>query len=214
MTSRLKTIIRKIKFFFFKLLVERSQAKAVIEADIHRWVLMNDSSRSGGTAHEKLEWLLYADNMEEFRNLIYFRVGSPSNLFDRFMLSVARVFFKPLESLMISSPSVGPGLVIKHGYDTFVDAEKIGENCLIFQDVVVGGKNEIDDRPTIGNYVHISVGSKVLGRITIGDHAVIAANSVVTKDMPPNSLALGIPARIIKDAGNRAEYVASGEVPA
>jgi serine O-acetyltransferase len=105
--------------------------------------------------------------------------------------------------------------VIKHGYDTVIEAERIGKNCLIFQDVVISHKSDqLDDLPTIGNYVHISVGAKVLGKITIGDHAVIAANSVVTKDMPPNSLALGIPARIIKEAGSRAEYIASGEISA
>jgi len=175
---------------------------------------MNAPALSGNTIFEKLTWLLYADHMEEFRNLFYYRIGSPARSLDRFLLFLSRSFFKPLQSLFISSTSIGAGLVIKHGFGTVIEAEKIGENCLIFQDVVIGYKNDIDDRPTIGNYVHVSVGSKVLGNITIGDHAVIAANSVVTRDMPPNSLAVGIPARIIRDAGNKAEYIASGEIPA
>lgn len=214
MLRTLLNIFRKIKLHPFKLLLDRSPAKTVIEADIHRWVLMNDASRSGGALHEKLIWLLYAENMEEFRNLVYYRVGTPKSSLDRFLLALSKALFKPLGTLLISSPSIGTGLVVKHGYGTVIEAEKIGDNCLIFQDVVIGVKNEDNDRPTIGNYVHISVGSKVLGNITIGDHSVIAANSVVTKDMPPNSLAVGIPARIVRDAGNKAEYVAIGEVPA
>jgi serine O-acetyltransferase len=99
-----------------------------------------------------------------------------------------------------------------HGHGTFVDAERIGRNCLVFQDVVIGQKQEDGPCPVIGDYVHISTGSKVLGGITIGNHSVIAANAVVIKSMPPNSLAVGVPARIFKESGNKAAYIARGEV--
>ncbi|MBK9925978.1 MAG: serine acetyltransferase [Anaerolineales bacterium] len=201
-----------IKLYPLKLLINRLPDKKYIEMDIRRWVRMNDNSRSGGTIWEQLMWLLYAENMEEFRNLLYFRFDSPSSLLDKFLLSLSKTLFQPLETLSISASTIGPGLVIKHGYGTAIKAQTIGENCLIFQDVVIGYKNETDDLPIIGNCVHVSVGSKVLGNITIGDYSVIAANSVVTKDMPPNSLAIGIPARIIRDAGTKAEHVANGEV--
>jgi serine O-acetyltransferase len=212
MFGKIRIIVRKIKLYPLKILVRRSRVRDVIEKDMDRWIRMTDNSRSDYSVFEKLYWLIYAENIEEFRNLLYYRIGSPAGFLERFLLNLSRTLIKPVDTLLISSKSIGPGLIIKHGYGTVIDAEKIGDNCLVFQDVVVGFKNEADDRPTIGNYVHISVGSKVLGNITIGDHAVIAANSVVTKNMPPNSLAVGIPARIIKDAGNKAEYVASGEI--
>lgn len=214
MLGKLRILIRKIKFFPLKVLVLRSHARELIERDAARWVKMTDGSRSVHIASENLYWLLYTENIEEFRNFLYYRIGSPSSFLDRFLLSLSRIFFKPLETLLIASPEIGSGFYIRHGHSTLIEAEKIGENCLVFQDVVIGHKNELDDRPILGNYVHVSGGAKVLGRISIGDHAVIAANSVVTKDMPPNSLALGIPARIIKDAGNRAEYIAIGEIQA
>jgi len=214
MLRKILNIIRKIKAYPLKYLLDRSPTKAVIEKDIQWWVHMIDRSRSDDTLFEKLMFLLYAENLEEFRNIFYYRIGNPSGFLKKSLLALSKMMYKPRSTLSISSPSVGPGLVIMHGFGTVIDAEKMGENCLVFQDVVIGTKNEADDRPTIGNYVHISVGSKVLGRITIGDHAVIAANSVVTKDMPPNSLALGIPARIIKEAGNKAEYIADGTIPA
>jgi serine O-acetyltransferase len=196
-----------------KYLFDRSQAKAAIEADVQRFVQFHNRSRSGDPIYEKLVWLWNASSLEEFRYLFYFRIGSPSNLIEKLLLALTKAIYRPRMTMSISCPSIGPGFVIMHGAATVVEAEKIGKNCLVFQETVIGYKNEsadvpANDRPTIGDYVHISTGAKVLGKITIGDHAVIAANTVVTKDMPPNSLAVGVPARIIKDAGNRAEYIA------
>jgi acetyltransferase-like isoleucine patch superfamily enzyme len=53
-------------------------------------------------------------------------------------------------------------------------------------------------RVTIGNDVWIGCGVRVLAGVTIGDHVVIGAGAIVTKDIPPNSLAVGVPARVIK----------------
>jgi serine O-acetyltransferase len=214
MLNGLRSLLLKFLVSPLKYLLDRSPAKAAIELDIHRHVQIHNRSQSGDPVFEKLMWLWYAENLEEFRHLFYFRIGSPSRFLEKFLLALLKKLYRPRYTMTISSPSVGPGLVIMHGVGTVIEAEKIGENCLIFQDVTIGYKNEIDDRPTIGNYVHISVGARVLGKITIGDHAVIAANTVVTKDMSPNSLAVGIPARIIKDAGNRSEYIARGIISA
>lgn len=206
-------LIRKIRVYPLMYLLDRSQSKAAIEQDIHRWVQMHPHLQMGETLFDKLILILHTGNLEDFHNLFYYRIGSPSNFLERIFLSLSKMIYKPVVTLSISSPSIGPGLVTLHGINTVIEAEKIGENCLIVQDVVIGCKNEANDRPTIGNYVHISTGAKILGKITIGDHAVIAANTVVTKDMPPNSLAIGVPARILKNAGNMAAYIARGEVP-
>jgi serine O-acetyltransferase len=56
---------------------------------------------------------------------------------------------------------------------------------------------ELKDAPRIGNNVNIGAGAKILGPISIGNNVDIGANSVVIKDVPDNSLAVGIPARII-----------------
>jgi len=203
-----------IKVYAFKYLLDRSPAKAAIEMDAHGYVLMHNPSIAGASFFEKLGWLLLAENLEEFHNLFYYRVGSPATFLERRMLALMKVLYKPRNTIYIATPSIGPGFVLMHGLGNVIDAERIGENCLIFQEVVIGSKNEVNDRPTIGNYVHVGVGAKVLGSITIGDHAVIAANTVVTKDLPANSLAIGVPARIIREAGNRAEYIASGMISA
>lgn len=83
------------------------------------------------------------------------------------------------------------GIVIS-GYAEF------GDNCIVRNGVTVGLKNvDILRAPRIGNNVDIGAGAKILGDITIGDNVLIGANAVVLTDVPSNSLAVGVPARII-----------------
>lgn len=62
-------------------------------------------------------------------------------------------------------------------------------------------KDAYDDRPkpvTIGNDVWIAMNVTIMGGVTVGDGAIIAAHSVVTKDVPPYAIVGGIPAKVIK----------------
>ena len=83
------------------------------------------------------------------------------------------------------------GGIIISGFASF------GDNCVI-RDGVTVGLRRVDDpvAPQIGNNVDIGTGAKVLGGITIGDNVVIGANAVVLEDVPPNSIAVGVPAKI------------------
>ena len=74
----------------------------------------------------------------------------------------------------------------------------IGENCEISHQVTIGGRGGFHEVPVIGNDVFIGAGAKVLGPITVGDGATIGANAVVLTDVPAHSVAVGIPARVIK----------------
>lgn len=84
------------------------------------------------------------------------------------------------------------GEVIISGYARF------GDNCIVRNGVTIG-LQRIDEivAPTIGNNVNIGAGAKILGGIAIGNNVDIGANAVVITDIPPNSLAVGVPARII-----------------
>ncbi|EGA90829.1 serine o-acetyltransferase [Planococcus donghaensis MPA1U2] len=80
---------------------------------------------------------------------------------------------------------------------------KIEENCKIYQNVTlggngkkVGGKTINRGGPILRKNVVVFAGACVLGPITIGENSIIGANAVVTKDVPPNSLAVGVPAVI------------------
>ena len=91
---------------------------------------------------------------------------------------------------------VGQNFVIDHFGGIVVSGyARFGDDCRIRNGVVVGLKN-VDEpcAPSIGNNVDIGAGAKVLGKITIGDNVIIGANAVVIKDVPSNSIAVGVPA--------------------
>jgi len=98
---------------------------------------------------------------------------------------------------------IGPGLYIGHFGTIIISGGcRIGANCNLSQGVTLGVKagGSHPGFPVIGNNVYIGPGAKIIGGITIGDNCVIGANSVVTKDFPPNSVIAGVPAKVIGDS--------------
>lgn len=83
----------------------------------------------------------------------------------------------------------------------------IGNDCHIDQNVTLGGTSKKEGVPKLGNSVYIGSGAVILGPVTIGDNVVIGANSVVVKSIPSNSLAVGIPAKVIKTGIRKEHYV-------
>jgi serine O-acetyltransferase len=76
----------------------------------------------------------------------------------------------------------------------------MGDDCMIRQGVTLGnvGASDPSGAPSVGNRVHIGAGAKVLGRIRIGDDAVIGANAVVVRDVAAKTVVGGVPARVLK----------------
>ena len=93
---------------------------------------------------------------------------------------------------------VGRRLIIEHFGDIIISGDTvIGDDVIIRNGVTIGLKRTgIAGAPIIGNRVDIGAGAKILGAIHIGDDVVIGANAVVLKDIPANSLAVGVPATI------------------
>ena len=81
----------------------------------------------------------------------------------------------------------------------------IGDDCTLYQGVTLGGTgNETGKRhPTLGDNVTVGSGAKVLGNIHIGDNVRIGGNSVVVKDVPPDSTVVGVPGRVVRRNGCR-----------
>lgn len=101
---------------------------------------------------------------------------------------------------------IGKGFFIDHGGGVVIgETTEIGDDVTIYQGVTLGGtgKQKGKRHPTIGNNVTISVGSKILGAITIGDHAKIGGGSVVLKSVPPHCTVVGVPGRIVVRDGAR-----------
>jgi serine O-acetyltransferase len=160
----------------------------VIFTDIARWASISHLGQSTRTSERIIIFLRLMTFFPEYRNVFYFRTGIVGKLLS--------IFCRPLATLSFNSKRIGPGLFIQHGYDTSVSADEIGENCWINQQVTVGYTNDTD-RPTIGNNVTIHAGAKILGKVTIGDNSKVGANSVVTRDVPPDVTVMGVPATIV-----------------
>ncbi len=91
--------------------------------------------------------------------------------------------------------AIGGGLLIPHPNGIVIHpGARIGPNCLIFQQVTIGALGS--EVPTIGGHVDFGAGAKVLGAISIGDHARVGANAVVLIDVPSRCSAVGIPAQV------------------
>lgn len=103
------------------------------------------------------------------------------------------------------SARIGPGLVLVHCFGTVVgSAVRIEGQCVLFHGVTLGdrgsewvGSRRSDGHPVVGRGCMFGAGAKVLGPVTIGARTVIGANSVVISDVPDDSVAAGMPARVV-----------------
>lgn len=94
--------------------------------------------------------------------------------------------------------TIGRRFFIDHGMGVVIgETAEIGDGVMLYHGVTLGGQvlTQTKRHPTVGDNVTIGAGAKVLGPIMIGSGSAIGANAVVTKDVPENSIAVGIPAK-------------------
>ncbi|MFX1275255.1 MAG: serine O-acetyltransferase [Promethearchaeota archaeon] len=113
---------------------------------------------------------------------------------------------------------IGSDFFIDHGAGVVIgETAEIGNNVTLYAGVVLGGVSleQKKRHPTIGNNVVIGTGAKLLGPITIGDNVKVGANSVVVNDVPPNSVVVGVPGKIISREGDKIKKIdlAHGDLP-
>ncbi|MBD3810283.1 MAG: serine O-acetyltransferase [Sulfuricurvum sp.] len=97
--------------------------------------------------------------------------------------------------------TIGRRVFIDHGFGVVIgQTAVIEDDVLIYQGVTLGGVSLVAGKrhPTIKRGVVIGAGAKVLGNITVGANSKIGANSVVVREVPENSTAIGIPAHVIQ----------------
>jgi serine O-acetyltransferase len=185
-------MIRKFIYFFGQLLflphvilfLFSSERKSIIE-DIY-------ARKPKKVGHLNHCYYLSLELLQStyFRTLFYFRTNSIAS-------KLLRIFYPKNNSFTIDvTTKIGKGLQLAHPYSTILNAESIGNNVYVNHLVTLGEKNR--KRPIIGNNVELHAGCIIIGGITIGDNTVIGAGSVVVKDVPANSIAVGNPARIIE----------------
>ena len=135
--------------------------------------------------------------------LVWYRVSRPLWLHRRnpaflFLLIIMRAlypfirFYSGLE--LAPSVDLGPGAWIGHfGHTVISPYTKIGSHFTLLQGVTIGvGTGGI---PTFGDNVSVGTGATIIGGIHIGDNVTIGAGAVVTRDVPDDSLAIGVPAQ-------------------
>ncbi len=101
--------------------------------------------------------------------------------------------------------NIGPGLYIGHFGGIFIDSGSwIGEHCNVAQGVTIGegGRGELHGVPIIGDRVHFGANALILGKITVGDDAVIGPGAVVMSPVPACGVAMGNPARVVGLTGS------------
>lgn len=92
---------------------------------------------------------------------------------------------------------IGAGLCLYHPANIMIGrGVEIGKECQIYHEVTLG-TGQVPGTPKIGNRVTIYPGARVLGGVVIGDGTFIGANCVVTRNVPPNSVIIAAPGRVI-----------------
>ncbi|HEV8642916.1 MAG TPA: serine O-acetyltransferase [Methylomirabilota bacterium] len=101
---------------------------------------------------------------------------------------------------------LGPGLFIDHGMGVVIgETAEVGENVTLLQGVTLGGTSLKREKrhPTLGNNVVVGAGAKIIGGFVIGAGSRIGAGSVVVREVPPNSVVVGVPGRVAYKDGRR-----------
>jgi len=103
---------------------------------------------------------------------------------------------------------LGPGLFIDHGMGVVIgETAEVGENVTLLQGVTLGGTSLKREKrhPTLGDSVVVGAGAKVIGGFLIGNGSRIGAGSVVVREVPANSVVVGVPGRVTYRDGRRVE---------
>jgi serine O-acetyltransferase len=96
--------------------------------------------------------------------------------------------------------TIGRRVFIDHGMGVVIgETTVVGDDVTLYQGVTLGGTGKAIGKrhPTIGNGVVVGVGAKVLGAVTVGEGAKIGGGAVVTRNVPPHTTAVGVPARAV-----------------
>lgn len=121
----------------------------------------------------------------------------------RFLSNIGR-FLTGIE--IHPAAKLGPGLFIDHGMGVVIgETAEVGENVTLLQGVTLGGTSLKREKrhPTLGNNVVVGAGAKIIGGFKIGDGSRIGAGSVVVREVPTNSVVVGVPGRVTYRDGQR-----------
>lgn len=177
-------------------------------------LIYQDLSRSSDK-QTKLSAFRFLITNTSFKMSFWFRVGTylqnkKCKLLYYLVLSYyRRIMYKTGIQLPLGT-MVGEGLKFYHFGNVVINKKtKIGKNASIYNGVTIGinlsPEAEKGLPPILGDNVVLCAGAKVIGNVNVGNNCVIGANAVVTKDIPDNSVVVGVPAKLLRTNGD--EYV-------
>lgn len=181
----------------------------IIKEDIKTVFVRDPAARTA------LEVLLLYPGMHAiwFHRVAHWLWRHKLRLIARFISHVAR-FLTGIE--IHPGATIGRRFFIDHGAGVVIgETANIGNDVLMYQGVVLGGTTleKKKRHPTIGNNVVIGSAAILLGPITIGDKSRIGANSVVVGSVPPESVVVGVPGRIVKGRRQGSMDLEHGDLP-
>ena len=114
----------------------------------------------------------------------------------RFLNKLTQLFFGMKLDYTVK---VGRRVKLEHFGGMILGAREIGDDVWIRQNTTFGIRSVADVRakPVIGNRVDIGAGAVIVGNVTIGENSIIGANTVVFSNVPPNSIVIGVPGKVI-----------------
>ena len=185
----------------------------------YKYLILSDMYRT--TANVRLKTL--AKNIlfnNEYKYVFWMRTcryckANPTLKFTIFPLARFKLYRLSIRLGVSIGPSteIGSGFNINHIGGIVVNGKSIiGKNCTISQGVTLGQKNrgKFKGCPILGDNIYIGPGVKIIGSVKIGNNVAIGANSVVTRDIPDDSVVVGIPGKVISQGGSEG-YVINTE---
>jgi len=166
-------------------------------------MIVRDLNRYAPTISAKIKTIIFSPS---FHIVLLYRISSFFSQKVPFIGNFLGLVFEYLNRLLFScdisrKSQIEGGLIVVHGMGIVIgDNVIIGKNCKILNGVNLGNKDTetlSNQQPIVGDNVVIGAGAKCLGDIVIGNKVTIGANSVVLDSVPDNSIAVGIPAKII-----------------
>lgn len=172
--------------------------KTLLMKDIIRLPTFKDHSQPN---HPTLFLILkFMIQYTSFRSILFYRLANNMgiNILKKIISGFGILFGMEIPY----ATKIGGGLYLPHPKCIIISPTSIiGDNVTIFQGVTLGENLKRKDgrsTPIIEDNVFIGAGAKVLGPVTVGKNSMIGANAVVLKDVPKNSVAVGVPAKVIR----------------